>query len=187
MAIHQITNPSNALGPIWIKNTWIAPGETYRWYENDPGQTTAYIKAYPISEVPMSHDGLGRNGSYVTASTGGTVGGGGGAPGQTSLSYTNPSNARWITTDAGNPNTVSYVATPTYDELVAENDRLRAAAKTSVDTKCATIQHNRELMNALSVVMTCLSELEVKHLTAIEEGVRRVKTDRATQKAIRRA
>ena len=90
MAIHQITNPSNALGPIWIKNTWIAPGETYRWYENDPGQTTAYIKAYPISEVPMSHDGLGRNGSYVTASngsyvtvsTGGTVGGGGGAPGQ---------------------------------------------------------------------------------------------------------
>ena len=143
----------------------------------------------------MSHDGLGRNGSYVTASngsyvtasTGGTVGGGGGAPGQTSLSYTNPSNARWITTDAGNPNTVSYVATPTYDELVSENDRLRAAAKTSGENKCATIQHNRELMNALSVVMTCLSELEVKHLTAIEEGVRRVKTDRATQKAIRRA
>jgi phage-related protein len=92
MAIHQITNPSNALGPIWIKNTWIAPG-----------------------------------------------------------------------------------------------DRLRAAAKTSVDTKCATIQHNRELMNALSVVMTCLSELEVKHLTAIKDGVRRVETDRAANKAIRRA
>ena len=175
MAIHQITNPSNALGPIWIKNTWIAPGETYRWYENDPCQTTAYIKAYPISEVPMSHAGPGRdgsyvtasNGSYVTASTGGTVGGGGGASGQTSLSY--------------------KIATLTYEELVAENDRLRAAAKTSVDTKCATIQHNRDLMNALSVVMTCLSELDAKHLTAIKDGVRRVETDRAANKAIRRA
>ena len=143
MAIHQITNPSNALGPIWIKNTRVAPGETYRWYENDPCQTTAYIKAYPISEVPMSHAGPGRDGSYVAA--------------------------------------------PTYEDLVAENDRLRAAAKTSVDTKCATIQHNRDLMNALSVVMTCLSELDAKHLTAIKDGVRRVETDRAANKAIRRA
>jgi hypothetical protein len=81
----------------------------------------------------------------------------------------------------------SYVAAPTYEELVAENERLRAAAKTSVETKCATIQHNRDLMQALSIVMTCLSELDAKHLTAIEEGVHRVKTDRATQKAIRRA
>jgi hypothetical protein len=79
------------------------------------------------------------------------------------------------------------VATMTYDELVAENDRLRAAAKTSVETKINTIQHNRDLMHALSVVMTCLSELDAKHLTAMKDGVRRVETDRATRKAIRRA